>query len=379
MSAMFSAEDHAFMSRALALAERGRDTATPNPNVGCVIVKDGRIVGEGWHRRAGGPHAETIALRKAGRASRGADLYVTLEPCNHHGRTPPCVDAIVAAGVRSVLAAARDPNPDVAGGGLAALARAGVRVRSAEASTARRARRQNEKFFVRAEAGRPFVLLKWAASLDGKIAAARGAERRITGPDARRRALLLREEHDAVLVGAGTVISDDPRLTRRLGRAGARPYLRIVLDGNLRLPERARVLRDAADVLIVTSSRADGRKIARLRRRGAEVWTLPAGRDGAIAPAALLRRLFQRGIGSVLVEGGARTHAAFLAAGVADAVAVFLAPRLVGGASAPGAVAGAGFSLPSAPRLSDVAVERLGEDLLVTGRIGPPRSLRRRR
>ena len=371
--------DAVFFARAFELAERGRFEVSPNPMVGAVVVRNGRVVGEGYHRRAGGPHAEVVALRRAGKAARGADLYVTLEPCNHFGRTPPCVPAILAAGVRSVVAAARDPNPDVAGGGLAALARSGVRVRTAGAALARRARTQNEKFFLRAELGRPFVLLKWAASLDGKIAAARGTERRITGPAARRRALRLREEHDAVLVGAGTVLADDPRLTRRIGPRDGRPHRRIVLDGNLRLPERARFLREARGVLIITSSRADRRKVERLRARGAEVWTLPGGADGKVSPAEVLRRLSRSGVTSLLVEGGAETHAAFLAAGLADAVAVFFAPRLVGGAEAPGAIGGRGFALAAAPRLTDVAVERLGEDFLVTGRLRARRVARRRR
>ena len=360
--------DAAYLERAFELAERGRYSASPNPMVGAVVVRGGRIVGEGFHRRAGGPHAEVVALRRAGRRARGADLYVTLEPCNHAGRTPPCVPAIAAAGVRRVVAAARDPNPEVAGGGLAALARAGVRSGLAGAAAARRAREQNLKFFVWAETGRPFVLVKWASSLDGKIAPARGPGRRITGAPARRRALLLREEHDAILVGAGTVRADDPLLTRRMGRNPS-PHLRIVLDGLLRVPAGSRLLRRPRGLLIVASRLAEPARARRLRARGAEVWTLPSDRAGRVRLSELLRRLGRRGITSLLVEGGAEVHGEFLSAGLADAVAVFVAPRILGGAAAPSAVAGRGFALARGPRIAGVAVERLDRDLLVTGRL----------
>jgi diaminohydroxyphosphoribosylaminopyrimidine deaminase/5-amino-6-(5-phosphoribosylamino)uracil reductase len=363
--------DPGFLDRALALAERGRAGVSPNPMVGAVVVRGGRVVGEGWHRRAGGPHAEIEALRRAGARARRADLYLTLEPCNHFGRTPPCVEAIVQAGIGRVIVAARDPNRTVAGGGLRALARAGIAVARPDAARIRRAERQNEKFRTWAVEGRPFVLAKWAASLDGRIAAAGGKSRWITGPAARRLALRLREEHDAVLVGAGTVLADDPLLTRRIGTNRGGKHWRIVLDGRLLIPERARLLADPEGVVVATSRSSRNAKARRLAARGVEVWSLPGDGKGRISIRALLRRLARRGVTSVLVEGGGETHGAFFSAGVVDGVAVFLAPRLIGGRRAPAAIAGAGFSLGAAPRLEDVALRRVGEDVLVTGRVAP--------
>jgi diaminohydroxyphosphoribosylaminopyrimidine deaminase/5-amino-6-(5-phosphoribosylamino)uracil reductase len=347
--------------------------------VGAVVVRGGRVVGEGWHRQAGGPHAEVEALRRAGERAKGADLYVTLEPCNHFGRTPPCVRAIMRAGVARVVVAARDPNPTIAGGGMRALARAGITVVRSDAARSRRAEKQNEKFRTWAREGRPFVLAKWAASLDGRIAAAGGRSRWITGDAARRRALRLREEHDAVLVGAGTVLTDDPLLTRRLGLNRGGKHWRIVLDGRLRIPERSRLLADPAGVIVVTSRSGGNARVRRLVARGVEVWSLAGDRAGRISVRALLRRLARRGVTSLLVEGGAETHGAFFSAGVVDRVAVFLAPRLLGGRRAPAAIGGGGFSLGAGPRLVDVSVERVGEDLLLTARVAAsPRRARRR-
>ena len=347
--------------------------------VGAVVVRGGRVVGEGWHRRAGGPHAEVEALHRAGERAKGADLYVTLEPCNHFGRTPPCVDAIVRAGVARVVVAARDPNPTVAGGGMRALVRAGITVVRADAARASRAEKQNEKFRTWAREGRPFVLAKWAASFDGRIAAAGGASRWITGDASRRRALRLREEHDAVLVGAGTVLTDDPLLTRRLGLNRGGKHWRIVLDGRLRISERSKLLADPAGVIVVTSRPERSARVRRLVARGVEVWSLPGDGAGRISVRALLRRLARRGVTSLLVEGGAETHGAFFSAGIVDRVAVFLAPRLLGGRSAPAAVGGAGFSLGAGPRLVDVSIERVGEDLLLTARVAARWGRRARR
>lgn len=363
------AVDPSFLDRALELAERGRYGVSPNPMVGAVVVARGRVVGEGYHRRAGGPHAEILALRQAGRRSRGADLYVTLEPCNHFGRTPPCTDAIRKAGIGRVLFALPDPNPLVAGGGAAALSRAGITVRRADAGRARLAARQNEKFLTRAATGRPFVLAKWASTLDGRLADSRGRARWITGEAARRRALLLREEYDAVLVGAQTVRADDPMLTRRLGRNRAGGQWRIVLDGRLLLSERARLLARPRGVVVVTSRRADGAKARRLAARGAEVWSLSGDRHGRVSIPELLERLAGRGVTSLMVEGGARTLWSFFSAGAVDRVCAFLAPRVLGGERAPGAVGGEGFRLATTPELEQVEVEKVGRDLMITGRV----------
>lgn len=364
-----SRTDLAFLERALALAERGRYTVAPNPMVGAVIVRNGRVVAEAFHRRAGGPHAEAAALARAGPAARGADLYLTLEPCAHFGRTPPCAPAVIAAGIRRVVVAVRDPNPLVAGRGLAALRRAGVSVVLAPANVRRRAEEQNEKFLAAIGRRRPFVLAKWASSLDGRIAAASGESRWITGDKARRRGLLLREEYDAVLVGAGTVLADDPRLTRRLGRAGERAHWRIVLDGRLRTPPGARVFRGPGERLVATSMPANAPAARRLERRGVRVWSLPGPGRGTVDLGRLLDALYREGVTSLMVEGGGATLGAFFEAGLVDRVAAFLATRVLGGRDAPAAIGGRGFGLRRAPVLRDARFERFGEDLLVTGRL----------
>ena len=359
----------AWLERAFDLAERGRYSVSPNPMVGAVVVRGGRVVGQGHHRKAGGPHAEIVALRQAGSAARGADLYLTLEPCTHRGRTPPCVPAVIASGVRRVVVASKDPNPIVAGRGVSALRRAGIHVVLAPPAWRRRAQEQNEKFFTSIVAGRPFVLAKWASTLDGRIASAAGESRWITGEAARRRALLLREEFDAVLVGAGTVVADDPRLTRRLGRNRTTPHWRIVLDGRLRIPETARVLRGSGRRLVATAAPASHPKARRLAARGVEVWSLPAGRAGAVDLGALLRALAGAGVASLMVEGGAETLGSFFEAGLVDRAAAFLAPRVMGGDRARGSVGGKGFRLADTPRLRDFRTERVGDDLLVTARL----------
>ncbi|HEY2798785.1 MAG TPA: bifunctional diaminohydroxyphosphoribosylaminopyrimidine deaminase/5-amino-6-(5-phosphoribosylamino)uracil reductase RibD [Thermoanaerobaculia bacterium] len=366
-----AALDLAHLDRALALAERGRYGVPPNPMVGAVVVRNGRVVGEAYHRRAGGDHAEIAALARAGVRARGADLYLTLEPCVHQGRTPPCAPQVMAAGIRRVVVGTTDPNPRVSGRGIRALRKAGLEVVLAPAPLRRRAEDQNAKFRAFMERGRPLVLAKWASTLDGRIASAKGESRWITGEAARRRALLLREEYDAVLVGAGTVRADDPRLTRRLRKAGRRAHWRIVLDGRLRLSEAARVLRGPGERVVATAARASHPKARRLAARGIRIWSLPAssGARGRVDLARLLRTLARHGVTSLLVEGGAETLGGFFQAGLVDRVAVFLAPRVLGGDRATGAVGGAGFRLGEAPGLSDVRVQRVGTDLLLTARV----------
>jgi diaminohydroxyphosphoribosylaminopyrimidine deaminase / 5-amino-6-(5-phosphoribosylamino)uracil reductase len=359
--------DMSWMDLAFELAEAGRYTVSPNPMVGAVLVKGGRVVGKGFHQRAGGPHAEVVALNQAGAGARGADLYVTLEPCAHFGRTPPCAEAIAASGIRRVVAAARDPNPLVGGRGLAALRRGGIAVLDAGPARRLRAERQNEKFRVWIGERRPFVTAKWAATLDGKTATAGGRSRWITGRDARERALLLREEHDAILVGARTVIQDDPRLTRRLKKNPVTPHWRIVLDGRLRVPEDARLFRRPQGVILVTARPAAHPAVRRLAARGLVVWSLPGRRSGQVSIPLLLTKLARHGIASLLVEGGAATLWEFFEARRVDRVAVFLAPRILAGSNAPGGVGGEGFPLAATPRLEEITIERLGEDLLVTG------------
>jgi diaminohydroxyphosphoribosylaminopyrimidine deaminase / 5-amino-6-(5-phosphoribosylamino)uracil reductase len=319
----------------------------------------GEVVGRGWHRQVGGPHAEVFALREAGERARGATLYVTLEPCAHHGRTPPCADAVLAAGVARVVACHQDPDPRVAGEGFARLRAGGVEV---EVGTlAKEAVRLNLSFLVAALLGRPAVTLKWAMSLDGRIATASGESQWISSPAGRRWALALREEHDAILVGIGTVLADDPRLDRRLGLASS-PGLRVVLDRRLRTPPEARLWTVPGPVVIYTESPGEARRRA-LEERGARVEALPS-----VTPAAVLADLHRQGVKSVLVEGGGEVHASFAESGLYDRVQVDCAPRLVGGRTARGPLGGEGFpTLAAAPRLEGFRAEGRGGDLLLSG------------
>jgi diaminohydroxyphosphoribosylaminopyrimidine deaminase/5-amino-6-(5-phosphoribosylamino)uracil reductase len=356
--------DAPFMRRALELAERGRGLTSPNPMVGAVVVREGRIVGEGAHLRAGGAHAEIEALAAAGPAARGATLYVTLEPCAHQGRTPPCVPAVLEAGVARVLAALSDPNPHVAGAGAERLREAGVDV--SVGLLADEAERQNRAWLTAMREQRPHVTLKAAATLDGKLADVHGASQWITGEPARLRAHRLRAESDAIVVGVTTALRDDPALTVRLQPPWPREPYRVVLDTHARLAAGARVIHagTAARTLIAVGEAAPPAAAAALERAGATVLRCPT-RDGRVDPAALLARLFALGVRAVLVEGGGETHAAFLDAGLVDRVALFLAPLLLGGRAAPGVLGGPGRELKSGVRLGPLSVTTLGDDLLV--------------
>lgn len=347
------------MRRALRLAARGRYRVSPNPMVGAVLVRDGEVVGSGWHRQVGGPHAEIEAFREAGDRARGATLYVTLEPCSHHGRTPPCAAAVLAAGVARVVACHGDPDPRVSGRGFEKLRQGGVEVEVG--LLAEEAVRLNLRFLVAAVERRPFVTLKWAMSLDGRIATATGQSQWISAPPARQWALALREEHDAILAGSGTVLADDPRLDRRLGLA-AGPNLRVVLDRRLRTPPDARLFEVEGPVRIYTES-TDSERRAALEARGAQVVPLPA-----VEPAAVLADLYGEGVRSVLVEGGGEVLASFTRAGLYDQVRVDCAPLLIGGRTAPGPLAGEGFpSLQEAARLEHFEAHTRGGDLLLGG------------
>ncbi len=355
--------DH--MRRALALAARGLGRTWPNPPVGAVFVRGGRVVGEGFHTRAGAPHAEIEALRAAGGRVRGAELFVTLEPCAHHGRTPPCADALLGLGLARVVVAVTDPDPRVRGRGIRRLRRGGVRVETGV--EARAARELLAGFRSRILRGRPLVTLKLAVTLDGRIAARGGDARWITGPPARRLAHELRNAADAVLVGAGTVRRDDPRLTCRL-RGGHDP-LRVVVSGpRLALPRTARVLAPGGPpTLVVAPATAAPRRVVALRRAGVEVALVP-GTRAHVPFGAVLRVLAGRGITSVLVEGGARVATDALAARLVDRLVVFVAPVLLGG-DAVAAVGALGIDrVASAIRLAAPSVRRVGSDVLVEGR-----------
>ena len=362
----FSAADHSFMARALRLARRGLNTATPNPRVGCVIVRDGHVVGEGWHEKAGLPHAEAGALAAivgAGDTPIGATAYVTLEPCSHFGRTPPCADALIAAGVARAVVAMRDPNPLVAGQGLARLAAAGIEVASGlmEAD----ATELNIGFVSRMTRGRPWLRLKVAASLDGKTALNNGVSQWITGPAARRDAHAWRARSCAVLTGIGTVRDDNPRLTVREVPTTRQP-LRVVIDSRLETPQDAAIL-EGGNVLIAAAQDDAGRAAA-LRARGAEIVILPND-GGKVELADLLRELGRRGINEILAEAGTRLNGSLLREGCVDELLIYQAPLLMGD-SARGMFGLAELTdLGGATRLSIIERRSLGAVLRIRARL----------
>ncbi|MFH1061133.1 MAG: bifunctional diaminohydroxyphosphoribosylaminopyrimidine deaminase/5-amino-6-(5-phosphoribosylamino)uracil reductase RibD, partial [Pseudomonadota bacterium] len=352
--------DRRCMRRALSLARRGLGRSAPNPAVGAVVARDGVILGEGFHALAGAPHAEVHALAAAGAAARGATIYVTLEPCNHHGRTPPCTQAILAAGIARVVFGASDPNPKAQGGGEF-LAGRGLAV---SGGVLGEACRDEHRFFLTCiTKKRPHVILKTAATLDGRTAATTGDSKWVTGPAARREVHRWRNWCDAICVGAGTALADDPRLTCRL--RGGRDPLRVIVDTGLRLPPTAKVLDPAASAgcIVACGPRPSQTRRAALEAAGAEVLPLPEG-PGGVDPAALLAELGRRGVTSLLLEGGAGLAWGFLAAGLIDEVMYFFAPKLIGGAAAPGMIGGAGFSkMAVAVPLGPVTVKRFGDDV----------------
>lgn len=357
-----SADDYRWMSRAIELAERGLFTTTPNPRVGCVIVRDGCVVGEGWHVRAGEPHAEVRALSMAGDAARSATAYVTLEPCAHHGRTPPCAEALVKAGIARVVTAMEDPNPLVAGRGLGILRAAGIEVIAGVQEA--RARELNIGFISRMSRGRPWLRLKAAATLDGKTALDNGVSQWITGDDARRDAHRWRARSCAVLTGIGTVRDDDPQLNVRAIPTERQP-LRIVVDARLETPLNARLL-DGGPVLIAAAV-DNPERIAALQRRGADVVILPNA-GGKVDLSALLLELGRRGINEVLAESGFKLNGSLLREGCVDELILYLAPALVGDA------ARGLFNLPALSSLDDKRqlnfhdVRQVGRDLRIIAR-----------
>ncbi len=319
--------DESLMARALRLAGKGLYTTDPNPRVGCVLVKGGRVIAEGWHRRAGEAHAEIVALRAAAGEARGADCYVTLEPCSHHGRTPPCADALIDAGVRRVVAAMADPNPLVAGRGLARLRAAGVETRCGV--LAGEAERLNRGFCLRMREGRPWITVKMAASMDGRTAMASGESRWITSPESRRDVHRLRARSSAMLTGIGTVLADDPALTARLEEdEEVLQPVRVVLDSGLRMPPDARMLSQPGRTVVVTLS-PDRRRRLRLEKAGAEVWRVD-GREGRIDLTALMSRLADEEVNEVLVEAGPVLNGALAELGLVNEWVLYLAPCVLG-------------------------------------------------
>lgn len=360
---MFSAADHEFMGQALALAGRGLYTSTPNPRVGCVVVSEGAVVGTGWHEKAGLEHAEVLALKAAGERARGAALYLNLEPCSHHGRTPPCVDAVIAAGIRRMVAAVQDPNPKVAGSGFAKLRAAGIAVE--QGLREEEARELNVGFFARMRRGRPWVRMKIAASLDGRTALANGKSQWITGEAARADGHRWRARACAVLTGFGTVRDDDPRLNVR-GIDTPRQPLKVVVDSKFETSPGARLLKEGKTLVVGAVN--DPEKIAALQAAGAETVVIPNER-GKVELFKLMQELARRELNEIHVEAGTKLNGSLLQAGVVDELLVYLAPSLIGDS-------GRGmFSLPEltelsqAPALKIREIERFGTDVRILARI----------
>jgi len=338
-------EDEKYIRLALELAKKAKGMTSPNPCVGAVIVKDGRIVGKGYHRFAGGPHAEIYALRQAGKKAEGATMYVSLEPCSHYGRTPPCVDSIMKAGIRRVVAAMQDPNPLNDGKGLAALKEKGIK--TGVGILGAEARRLNEDFIKYITKEMPFVTVKVAQSLDGKIATRSGDSKWITGEKSRRFVHKLRSEVDAVIIGARTLLKDDPLLTARLKGKKVKQPLRIVLVGRTKVPPKARILNsEGGEVLI----------------------PLPKNKGGRVDIRSLLKELAKREVTSVLIEGGGETIASAFEAGVVDKVCFFIAPKVIGGRQAPTSVEGRGVEkIGKAIRIKNMTSHKIGDDFLIEG------------
>ncbi len=355
--------DEIFMAEALRLAKNAQGRTTPNPLVGAVVVKDGRIIAAGWHRQAGTPHAEVHALNMAGELAEGATLYVTLEPCSHFGRTPPCVNKIIDAKIKRVVVATVDPNPKVAGRGIEILRNFGISVDIGILED--EALKLNEVFFKWVTKNLPFVTLKFAASLDGKIATSGGQSQWISCEESRNFVHKLRDINAGIMVGVGTVLADNPSLTARI-ESGKNP-VRIVADSFARTPMNAKIICDKqADTIIAVTASAPADKLSALKDSGAEI--IIAGAGPKVDLNILMRELAAREITSVLVEGGGTLNFSLLEAGLVDKVIAFIAPKILGGKKAPAAVTGAGFmNLADAVRLKNISVEKIGTDIKLEG------------
>lgn len=355
--------DEFYMRQALHIAKNALGRTSPNPMVGAVVVKNGEIVGYGWHKRAGTPHAEIHALKQAGEAAAGATLYVTLEPCCHHGRTGPCTEAVIHAGIKKVVVAMTDPNPLVAGCGLTQLRKAGIEV--IEGILAKEAAQLNEVFIKWISTEMPFTVLKTAMTLDGKIATSTGDSKWITGPAARQHGHQLRSQYDGILVGIGTVLADNPSLTARIPN-GKNP-IRIIVDTMARTPVTAKVVADQlAPTIIAVSSLAPRERVAALKNQGIEILTVPPN-DFGLDLHSLFLKLGGKKITSILIEGGARINASALEANIVDKIYCFIAPKLLGGMNAPGPLGGQGIAkLSDALLLENSKTDYVGDDILIS-------------
>ncbi|MDI7258945.1 MAG: bifunctional diaminohydroxyphosphoribosylaminopyrimidine deaminase/5-amino-6-(5-phosphoribosylamino)uracil reductase RibD [Thermodesulfobacteriota bacterium] len=364
--------DEHWMRRALRLAARGRGRTSPNPMVGAVLLKDGKVIGEGYHKRAGESHAEIIAIKRAGNAARGATLYINLEPCSHYGKTPPCAHALIEAGMKRVVVGMEDPNPLVKGRGMEALRKAGLDVETGILEE--ECRRLNEAFCKYILKKEPFVMMKIASTLDGKIATQRGESKWITGEASRRFVHRLRDQVDGLLVGIGTILKDDPMLTARI-RGGRDPY-RIVLDSRLRIPEGARVVvTSPAKTIIATTELAPVERREALEKNGVRVLILDSTQE-RVNLRSLLSKLGEMEMMSLLIEGGSEVNGSFLDQGLIDKIFLFLSPKLMGDCQSPGIFKGRGAAtLEEACSLNRLSVKRIGEDILVEGYLRKPCSL----
>lgn len=363
---MLEADDR-FMWMALDLARQGRGRTSPNPMVGAVVVQGSEVVGSGYHQAAGSPHAEILALEKAGKKAQDATLYVNLEPCNHHGRTGPCSEAIIKAGIIRVVAAMQDPNPLVSGKGFARLTEAGVKVK--EGVLEDKARQLNEAFIKYIATDMPYVSVKVAMSLDGKIGTTTGDSHWITGEKSRQFVHRLRDHSDAIVVGIETVLKDDPRLTARLEGGGGKDPVRVVVDSNARLPLESKVIETAstAKTILAVTEQASKDKCRALKAKGVEVLTLPS-REDRVDLYALMKNLAERKLVNVLVEGGGTINYSLLERSLVDKLFIFIAPIIIGGKESPTAFAGSGINfLSKAWSVEDVELKQFDRDMLVIG------------
>ncbi len=360
-------EDEKYMRRALELARKGWGFTNPNPMVGAVLVKDGKIVGEGFHKAAGQAHAEVDAIKNAGEEAAGSELYVNLEPCSHYGRTPPCVNAIIEARIKKVVVAMEDPNPLVSGEGIRILKKAGIEVEAGVLE--KEARKLNEVFIKNITTHMPFIAIKAAMSIDGKVATATGESRWISSSKSREYVHYLRTGYDGIMVGINTVLKDDPLLTSRLGDFPKKNPVRIVVDSEAKIPLEAKMLKDiaSAPVIVATTSRASEKKLEELKARGVEVKILEDCR-GKVDLYKLVRKLAQEGITSILVEGGGTLNWSLLEARLVDKILIFLAPKIIGGRNAPTPVDGKGITkVQSSIKVSEINITHFENDILIEG------------